>query len=168
MDINQAENKDKEEIFALLVRCKNRLIEQKIYQWDSEYPSIDYIDCDISKGSLNKLSINGKIAGVISFDDFQESQYFSVSWKLPMEPVVVIHRLAVDPEFQGCGFAKQLMNFAEISAAEAGYATIRLDAYSGNQAVVGFYARRGYTKAGEIFFPRRDLPFVCMERSAKI
>ena len=85
-----------------------------------------------------------------------------------MAPIIVIHRLAVTPEFQGAGLAKRLMSFAEISAAKAGYATIRLDAYSGNEAVVGFYTRRGYKKAGEIFFPRRELPFVCMERSAKI
>ena len=168
MDIERATNEDKEEIFALMVRCKNRLIEQKIYQWDLEYPSINYIDRDISKGSLRKLSINGKLAGVISFDDFQEPQYSSVNWRLTMAPIIVIHRLAVTPEFQGAGLAKRLMSFAEISAAKAGYATIRLDAYSGNEAVVGFYTRRGYKKAGEIFFPRRELPFVCMERSAKI
>lgn len=74
----------------------------------------------------------------------------------------------MSPEFQGAGLGTQLMNFAEISAAESGYASIRLDAYSGNNMVVGFYARRGYKKVGEIFFPRRELPFVCMERSAKI
>lgn len=92
MNIDQATNEDKDEIFALLLRCKNRLIEQEIYQWDSEYPSIDYINCDISKGSLRKLSINGKIAGVISFDDFQESQYSSVNWRLTTNPVIVIQR----------------------------------------------------------------------------
>lgn len=168
MSIELATNADMKDIFDLLLKCKDRLISQGIYQWDEEYPSIEYLASDISRGSLRKLTQHGKIVGIVSFDDFQEPQYADVSWKLTEGRVVVIHRLAVLPEYQGNGFARELMNHVERLAFEMQFNSIRLDAYSGNSQVVKFYERRGYKKAGEIYFPRREMPFVCMERTTKI
>lgn len=164
MIIEQATYEDVEKIFSLLRRCKDYLIGQRIYQWDSEYPSIDNIESDISRSALRKCSINGSITGIVSYDEFQESQYSAVKWMLTKEPVVVIHRLAVDPLHQGKGLATKLMDFAERSATRQKYQSIRLDAYSGNSMVVRFYSRRGYKRVGQVFFPRRDLPFLCMEK----
>jgi ribosomal protein S18 acetylase RimI-like enzyme len=168
MSIELATDKDIEGIYDLLLKCRDRLIEQEIHQWDEEYPSIEYINLDVSTGSLRKLTQGRQIVGVVSFDDSQEPQYAEVPWKLTERPIVVIHRLAVLPEYQGNGFAGELMNYAERSAFELQFSSIRLDAYSGNSQVVQFYERRGYKRAGEVYFPRRELPFICMERTTKI
>jgi len=60
-----------------------------------------------------------------------------------------------------------LMDFAEKSISEAGFQAIRLDAYSGNEMVLGFCNKLGYKIIGEINFPRISLPFICMEKSIK-
>jgi ribosomal protein S18 acetylase RimI-like enzyme len=42
-----------------------------------------------------------------------------------------------------------------------------LDVYTGNERAVRLYERRGYTVAGQVFFPRRELPFYCMEKTVR-
>ena len=168
MSIELTTKHDAKAIFTLLSRCKDNLIEQGIFQWDAKYPNLDYVKNDIAKGSLVKLISGDQMVGVVSFDDFQEPEYSAVNWQIKCEPIAVIHRLAVDPLFQGKGFAGTLMNFAERSISEAGFQAIRLDAYSGNEMVLRFYKKLGYKIVGEIYFPRMKLPFICMEKSIKI
>jgi ribosomal protein S18 acetylase RimI-like enzyme len=55
------------------------------------------------------------------------------------------------------------MEFAELYATRSGYASVRLDAYTGNPRSVNLYRRRGYREVGQIRFPRRELPFWCFE-----
>jgi len=143
------------------------LIEQGVFQWNAEYPNLKYVENDIAKGSLVKLTNDYQLVGIVSFDDFQEPEYRTVNWQINCESIAVIHRLAVDPLFQGKGFAMILMNFAEKSISEAGFQAIRLDAYSGNEMVLGIYDNLGYKRIGEIYFPSRSLPFICMEKSIK-
>ncbi len=77
--------------------------------------------------------------------------------------MLVVHRLCVDPAFQGQGIAEQIMIYGEKIARERGYASIRLDAYSSNPRAVRLYERLGYQKVGSVTFPRRTLPFYCFE-----
>ena len=167
MSIELATKHDVKAVFTLLSRCKDYLIEQGIFQWNAEYPNLEYVKNDIAKGSLIKLTNDDQLLGIVSFDDFQEPEYRTVNWQINGESIAVIHRLAVDPQFQGRGIATILMNFAEKSISEAGFQAIRLDAYSGNEMVLGFYNKLEYKMIGEINFPRISLPFICMEKSLK-
>jgi ribosomal protein S18 acetylase RimI-like enzyme len=56
------------------------------------------------------------------------------------------------------------MDFAENYAAEKGFSSIRLDAYSGNSRALNLYERRGFRRVGQFFSPRRELPFYCYEK----
>ncbi len=168
MSIEFATKQDVKAVFALLSRCKDNLIEQGIFQWDAEYPNLEYVENDITRDSLAKLTNSDQLIGVISFDDFQEPEYKAVNWKISCDSIAVIHRLAVDPLFQRRGGAKELMNFAEKSISRSGFQAIRLDAYSGNEMLLRFYDKFGYKNVGEIYFPSRSLPFICMEKSIKI
>ena len=78
--------------------------------------------------------------------------------------IQVIHRLAVHPDFQRKGIARNLMDFAEAHAKNNSFTSIRLDAYTGNKRVLQFYENRGYIKRGEVKFKGRSLPFACMEK----
>ncbi|MMZ70294.1 putative acetyltransferase [compost metagenome] len=70
------------------------------------------------------------------------------------------------PKYQGRGIALKLMNFVDESCKQAQYTSIRLDVYSGNQRAVEFYKKLGYAIRGEVTFPRRELPFFCMEKES--
>lgn len=76
----------------------------------------------------------------------------------------MIHRLVVDPKYQGKGYARRLMDFAEKFAKENNYSSIRLDAYSQNKRVIDFYEKRQYFIRGNVNFPEREYPFHCMEK----
>ena len=56
------------------------------------------------------------------------------------------------------------MDFAEKSANENNYSSIRLDAYSQNKRVIDFYKKRKYFTRGNVNFPEREYPFHCMEK----
>lgn len=146
--------------------CTEEMRLAKIFQWDDIYPNKEQLEEDLKEGTLF-VARNGEIClGAVSFNEKQEDAYQQVDWR-GSDPVLVVHRLCVDPSFQGQGIAKELMSFGEKLAIKRGYAGIRLDAYSGNPKAVGLYERLGYQKAGSVSFPRRDLPFYCFEKILK-
>jgi ribosomal protein S18 acetylase RimI-like enzyme len=144
-------------------RCKAALTARGIHQWDDVYPARDVIAADVARGALFVLEDeHGRCVGSVALDETQSEEYQSLTWTSP-EPALVVHRLCVDPAEQGKGLARRLMDFAESLAVERGYASIRLDAYTGNPRSVQLYRRRGYREVGQVFFPRRALPFWCFE-----
>ncbi len=167
MEIFAANLKDSKKIFSIIEKCKGKLVSQGIYQWDDEYPNIMDIQEDIKTGTLYKGVLESHIAAVISFDESQEKEYLTINWRYTNGIILVIHRLAVDPDFQGLGLSSILMKYVENYATENSYSAIRFDAYTGNEMVLDFYRRKGYQEAGEFYFPSRSLPFKCFEKSVQ-
>jgi ribosomal protein S18 acetylase RimI-like enzyme len=150
--------------WAIIDRCRTALRERGIEQWDLVYPTRETVANDIANGRLYVVTDGSVCQATVALDTRQEPEYVAVPWNTS-EPALVVHRLCVDPAMQGRGLGAQVMDFVESYAREQGYASIRLDAYSGNPDAVAFYRRRGYREAGQIFFPRRPLPFPCFERA---
>ncbi|MCP3926559.1 MAG: GNAT family N-acetyltransferase [Desulfobacterales bacterium] len=165
MEILAANLKDSKKIFSIIERCKEKLVSQGIYQWDDEYPNLINIQEDINTGALYEGVLESQIASIISFNENQEKEYLTVNWRYTNGIILVIHRLAVDPDFQGLGLSSILMKYVENYAIENSYSAIRLDAYTGNEMILDFYRRKGYQEAGEFYFPSRSLPFKCFEKS---
>lgn len=153
--IRKATIEDTEQILNVVKNVKNKLMENGIDQWDSQYPTKDDITPDILSGLQFVLIDNDIVIGAISIDPKQPPEYQSVSWTTP-EPVMVIHRLAVDPSFQGCGFAKKLVRFAEQVALDRQAKSIRLDAFVKNPIACGLYKKLGYQQLSTIFLGKRE------------
>jgi ribosomal protein S18 acetylase RimI-like enzyme len=77
---------------------------------------------------------------------------------------LLIHRLCVVPEKQGQGVGRRMLEFIETYAREHSHDCIRVDVHAKNSAALATYENRGFKRLGEVFFPRRDVPFVCMEK----
>lgn len=163
VEIGQANHSDVSDVMRVIRECTEAMRLARIFQWDDMYPNEEQIEEDSKDGSLYVARKGIVCLGAVSFNEKQEDIYQQVEWR-GNDPVLVVHRLSVDPVFQGQGIAKQLMVFGEKIALEQGYASIRLDAYSGNPKAVGLYERLGYQKVGSVTFPRRDLPFYCFEK----
>lgn len=148
--------------WEILDRCRRALDARGIHQWDDVYPTREVIEADVANGRLWVLEVEGRVRASVALDSAQDPQYASVEWAYS-EPALVVHRLCVDPGAWGRGYATQLMNFAERYAAEHGFASIRLDAYSANPESIHLYRRRGYRDAGQVYFPRRRGHFHCFE-----
>ena len=145
-------------IFNIFQECRSTMEKESIFQWTKQYPSIDILAQDIMNGHVFC------IVGTITINTKQDPQYDLVRWQNMNERPLVIHRLAIKPEYQHQGLARKLMDYAEDYAKENAYTSIRFDAYSGNKRTIRFYENRGYEKKGEIYFPGRRLPFICFEK----
>lgn len=133
-------------------------------QWDESYPDAAVFERDIDRKQLWVAQIDDSIAGVAALTTDQEPEYAQVGWDIE-ELAIVVHRLAVDPEFRGAGVAGELMRKAEEVAVERGIAAVRVDTNTQNEATQRLFPRLGYTLAGEIGLSfRPGLRFLCYEK----
>jgi GNAT superfamily N-acetyltransferase len=122
-------------------------------QWDDAYPNPEVFTRDVEQGQLWVAEEDGRLAGVAAITQDQEPEYADVGLD-PAEPAVVVHRLAVDPDFRGRGVAEALMRQAE-----------DVDTNTENEATQRLFPKLGYVLAGEIglaFRPGRR--FLCYEK----
>ena len=148
----------------LIRECVQHLIASGSDQWDDVYPDAGTIAEDMRSGSLYMAMESSACAGVVVLNEMQSPEYGSIRWLSDGPRVLVVHRLAVRPDRQGCGIAGAMMDFAEQYAAANQYDSIRLDAYTGNPRALALYEGRGYVCTGQVCFSRRKLPFNCYEK----
>jgi len=153
--IRKATHRDLDPILAVVEKVKTKMTQLGIDQWDSDYPKATDFLKDINNGFQFVMIERDQIAGIISVDHHQPPEYTSVSWS-SATPAMVIHRLAVSPEFQGGGRAKALVKFAEDQAVGCDAKSIRLDAFVENPAACKLYRRLGYDQRDNIFLGERE------------
>jgi len=142
------------------------MLEADIDQWNCDYPDIDTLSQDVEAGDQYVAMVDGNLAGSIVLNAQQDEQYHNIHWHQLNQKVLVIHRLGVDPAYQGLGIGKKLCAFAEEFGKERGYQTIRLDAYAGNPVSNQLYASLGYAKAGGYcYFRKKAIPFYCYDKA---
>jgi ribosomal protein S18 acetylase RimI-like enzyme len=151
-------------ILALTEACAADLCRKGIHQWNEKYPSREAFMLDLDRGELWVLEVSGQLVGCMALSKVMDAEYKSVEWISATGNNRYVHRLAVHPQFQGCGYARQLMDHAEVLARSEGAASIRLDTFSQNLRNQRFYEQRGYTRLGPVYFPQQSAdPFYCYE-----
>ena len=162
--IRKAVQQDIDNIIEITKACAAHMIHNNIYQWNTYYPSKQVFLSDIERSELYVLDIENKEKGCVTVSTVMDEEYKPISWLTPSKKNIYIHRLAVHPEYQGQGYAQNLMAFAENYARTHNYQSIRLDTFSQNLRNQKFYERRGYKKLGTIYFPKQsEHPFYCYE-----
>lgn len=151
-------------LFQIIKACAEKMRANGIHQWDETYPSLDRIKQDISNQCMWTLWLENRIIGSMVMDEQQSDQYFALNWRYYESPILVVHRLAILPEFQGQGLGLKSMEFAEEYGRSMGYKSIRLDAFKENQGLQNFYKKLGYLEVGEIPLEYTAGPFVCFEK----
>ena len=133
-------------------------------QWDDSYPNESVFSRDIELKQLWIAEIEGSLAGVAAITTDQEPEYAQAGWNIE-EPAIVVHRIAVDPQFRGAGAAQSLMLKAEEVALERGINVLRVDTNTQNTATQRLFPKLGYRLAGEIGLAfRPGLRFLCYEK----
>ncbi len=133
-------------------------------QWDDAYPNPDVFTRDVTLKQLWVADFDGIIGGIAAITEDQSEEYADVGWDLN-ERSLVIHRLAVDPEFRGYGIATALLEEAEALAEEAGISVLRVDTNTKNAATQKLFPKLGYSFSGEIDLGHRPgLRFFCYEK----
>jgi len=151
-------------ILKLAKACAAAMEAKGIYQWNAHYPSKAAFVNDIERNELYVLLLNNAIIGTVVISTFMDKEYKPIAWSTPNGNNIYIHRLAVAPQYQGQGYAQQLMDYAEAYARNHGFAAVRLDTFSQNKRNQQFYERRGYQRLGTIAYPKQSKhPFYCYE-----
>jgi GNAT superfamily N-acetyltransferase len=133
-------------------------------QWDQHYPNPEVFTRDIGLAQLWIAQIDGQLAGVAALTSDQDPEYVQVGWDIA-EPAIVVHRLAVDPAFQGRGVAIALLAQAEAIARERNILQLRVDTNTQNKVTQRLLPKLGYRLVGEIGLEfRPGLRFFCYEK----
>ena len=162
--IRPAKLTDIPNILSLTKACAADLCRKGIYQWNEKYPSREAFTADLDRGELWVLELKGQLIGCMALSKVMDSEYETVEWIGINGDNRYVHRLAIYPDFQGRGYARQLMDHAEALARSEGAVSIRLDTFSQNKRNQRFYENRGYTRLGSVYFPQQSAePFYCYE-----
>jgi ribosomal protein S18 acetylase RimI-like enzyme len=147
--IRPADLSNLDDILPLLAACIEEMRGRGIEQWDELYPTRDTFAADVAAGTLYAAWLDtGALAGIFTLDEHQSPEWAAVPWTILGVRTAVVHRLMVEPRYQGQGIARQLMRFAECEAAGARFEAIRLDAFSLNPQALRLYQALGYRDAG--------------------
>ncbi|AZQ60921.1 GNAT family N-acetyltransferase [Flammeovirga pectinis] len=134
-----------------------------IDQWDEDYPTLDILEKDISKGDAYGFFIDDELAAYVIFNTEFDEEYNDINWLNTSSSFLVMHRLSVSPKFQGRGIAKKVIYFGEKLAIKLGHKSMRFDAYTQNPISNGVYEKIGYKMLGVVKFRKGD--FFCYEKN---
>jgi len=141
-------------------------------QWDDIYPNPEAFALDVDLNRLSVVEITRDnathIAGVVALTTEQDPEYVEAGWDITI-PAIVVHRLAVHPDFKGQGIARTLMLQAEVAARTQRIAEIRVDTNTQNLAMQKILLQLNYRYAGEISLAfRPGLRFACFDKHVEL
>ncbi len=165
MIIKAANLNYKLEIMKILKAVIDNMKLKGLDQWDDMYPDEDIILEDINKRNLYIYVDEKIIKAIVTLNEDQAEEYSTIDWKYNLGKQLIIHRLCVDPKYQGKGIARILLEFAEDYARKNNYDSIRLDAFTQNKAACSLYSNNGYEQRGTVNF--RKGKFYCFEKLIK-
>lgn len=134
------------------------------FQWDENYPLQMHFEQDIIEGTLYIIDENGVVSGLICLNYDEPAAYSEASWQSGGH-ALVIHRMAVSPEYRGRGLAGELLDFAGRHALENGASSLRTDTFSGNIPMNTLFLKYGFHKTGAVELEgKKQQPFYCYEK----
>jgi len=141
--IRPATLNDAQEIVALY----HSLIGMPGCTWSVEYPAMEDVERDLSKGALWVLRVDGELAGAVSIGEPGDVGLLGWESQHPAE----LSRLAVAHGFQGQGLANALITHAITTARTAGFDGVILLVFPENLSARHLYQKHGFTPDGEVF-----------------
>lgn len=117
--------------------------------WSDDYPTIENVETDHETGSLRVFEdSDGTIIGSCALETENEFEDFH-GWTLDGEHCEEITRVVIAPEFQGHGYAKQMVKLFMDELAENGCKAVHLFAVKTNPAACKTYRALGFETVGE-------------------
>ncbi len=152
VDIALAGPADLDDVLDILNETARWLTSRGINQWVDGFPR-RLIAADISRGQVYLARRERRAVG--TFTLLWSDELF---WPGATREAGYIHRLAVRREARGLGL--ELLKMAERVTVARGRKLLRLDCFSGNDALCGYYERAGFVRRGDIEVDGRADPTV--------
>ena len=157
------------QIWALYEVVIQDLLSHDILQWDDTYPSQQYISQAIhAQQCWMYQTPQQEIIASVVLNESQDPQWSHINWHTLPHQVWVIHAFVIHPNQQGQGLGTSILHTIEKLAIQRCYSGIRLDAFSGNHRVHGFYEDRGYQACGAVKLANKPIGhqiYQCYDKS---
>ena len=109
-----AKENDIAEIMEIVENAKIYMKENKINQWNENYPNEDVFLTDLKENRLYVAEIDKKVVGMAVLVLDGDADYKNINGKwLSAGKYGVIHRIAVNPDYKSQNVAKNLLDFFE-------------------------------------------------------
>lgn len=108
------------------------------------HPSDEMILDSIDKGDLYVLADGEKIAACVIANDEKVEGYADAPWQVDSDDIIVLHVLAVHPEYLGKGLARRLVENVIEQERKAGKKALRLDVIENNTTAERLYQKLGF------------------------
>lgn len=133
------------------------------------YPTEETALDSLEKQTLFVCEDEGTIVATAKIDQSQMAQYMECEWeyKVPDCEVMVLHTLAVDPNYARRGYGRALVAFYEQYALENQCHYLRMDTNEKNLPARKMYNDLGYTEVGIVEGVFNGIPgvhLVCLEK----
>ena len=112
------------------------------------YPVRQTAEEALKAGTLYVLEDGGSICASMIVNEEQPPEYAGIKWICTAGRALVLHTLCVPPSKAHHGYDSQMMRFADDFARTHGFASIRLDTWTGNKAAAALYKKSGYVCTG--------------------
>jgi len=118
----------------------------------NSYPVRADAETALSENTLYVAFIGEKLAGAVVLNQKPAEEYFGEAWEIDCEwsETLIVHTLAVHPDYLRQGVAEALLRYAEKLARELGCRAIRLDSYRENTPAFALYEKLGYRHVGMV------------------
>jgi len=148
MEFRPARQEDIDSICELVAAAIAHMQEQGIFQWDKIYPTRGDFLNDLQENTLFVGLIEGEIAVTFTVNQTCDPEYDDGDWQFPEEEYRIVHRLCVNPKFQGRGVAGRTLRHIEEELRRQKIGAVRLDTFTQNPPVIALYTGNGYEKRG--------------------
>ena len=121
-------------------------------KWSKYHPSREYVAEAIMRGEQFACVDGGRILGAVVLNESPEGKYELGGWSRDLREgeYLVLHILAVDPEYERLGVGGFMVDGSIAFAKAKGYKAVRLDIVPENLPAAELYVSRGFVSAGRI------------------
>jgi GNAT superfamily N-acetyltransferase len=165
---------DIDKVLCIIRQAQEYLKQQGIDQWQNGYPDREAIADDIRKGYGYVLLMNDVVVGTVAVTFDGEKAYDSIyegKWLSDPKCVVdhrmkltanhrmdyaTIHRIAVDAQYKGAGFASEIIGNIEQMCRSRGVHSIRVDTHRRNTSMQRLLKKNGFLYCGIIYLEDRS------------
>lgn len=158
--LRQATQADLPKISAIIADAKAYLKEQKINQWQGNYPLSADLETDIQNGISYVLVIDGEVAGTAALHQGIDPHYLEIEdgqWANgPEANYTAIHRIALSSNFRGQHLSGKLISGLITISGVLGYTDVRIDTHPDNKGMQHVITSNGFTKRGIVYMAEDD------------
>ncbi|SRR5690606_16969466 len=152
MTFRKATEHDLDSIMMIIGQAQAYFRENRINQWQNQYPNVDIIKADIEKGYTTVMLIEEKIVATacISFDGVPNYETIYDGKWLWDGNYAAIQRLAVDQDYKGTGLATKFIKIVEQMCLDKGVKSIRVVTHENNVSMQKVLQKNNFTHCGHI------------------